>query len=236
MITLSASQIKQYASCRFQYFDRYRLFQFGAQDTSGLLGTAVHKAIELRYTKYVNPLATLQKTLAETLAQWQDSGKEINYRYSYAEMINDGRAILEGFNFDQFQPKELEFAFTLPFDENVKMRGYIDLITHDGLVVDFKTAKRKPSRSMLNDDWQFAIYSWAYRETYGTLPSAVYWYHLRTHQVVPFDVSQTDAKIEEIKQVVKTLQADDFSDVVRTDTCSNCPPWCLRSKRNDLLS
>ena len=226
MLKLSASQIKQYVDCRFQYFDKYRLFKFGAQDTSGLYGTAIHKAIEMYYRNGSHPMATLQKTLSETLANWQDKGKDINYRYSYADMIGMGREMLEGFNFEQFTPKELEYKFNLPFIDNVEMRGYIDLITDDGILVDFKTAGRKPKS--INNDWQFAIYSWAYRELNGVLPTAVYWYHMRDHSLIAFDTSKTDQVIEQVVEATQRLVADTFEDVNKTDKCSNCAPWCIR--------
>ena len=226
MLNLSASQIKQYASCRFQYFDKYRLHKFGAQDTSGLLGTAVHKAIEMRYKANANPLAVFQNTVMDTLNSWQDKGKEVSYTYNYASIIEQGRSMLAGFNFAQFQPAHLEHKFSLPFLPSVLMRGYIDLITTDGIVVDFKTAGRKPKT--VNDDWQFAIYSWAYVQLFNEYPKAVYWYHLRTHECIPFDVTKTSEVMIEVISATERLLEDDFRDIKHTDKCSKCTPWCAR--------
>jgi hypothetical protein len=226
MLNLSASQIKQYASCRFQYFDKYKLHKFGAQDTSGLLGTAVHKAIEMRYKANANPLAVFQNTVMDTLNNWQDTGTEVSYTYNYASIIEQGRSMLGDFTFAQFQPAHLEYKFSLPFLPSVLMRGYIDLITTDGIVVDFKTAGRKPKT--VNDDWQFAIYSWAYVQLFNEYPKAVYWYHLRTQEEIPFELDASyETELARVIELAETLRDDPF---LEFEMCPKCPRWCIARK------
>lgn len=226
MRNVSASQIKLYRQCRQQYYDRYILQIPSTQDTSGLLGTGIHKAIELYYAQGKNPLATFSKVVRDTLNNWQDDGTPVSYYYSYSQIVDQGTEILSTFNFEQFRPKINELAFEVPFYDMCKMRGFIDMVTEDGGIIDFKSAKRKPKD--LNNDPQFMVYYWAYFQKFGEKPAYVRWYHLRTHEVFDFtfDWNRFDSVVVD---TVKEMVTDDYADLTGAK-CSNCAPWCFRNK------
>lgn len=230
MRTLSASQLKLYRSCRQQYYDKYINKPPDAvdiEDTSGLLGTGIHKAIELYYKEEKPPIPTFMQTVRTTLTEWQDSGKLVNYHYSHAEIIDQGLEILNKFNFSQFKPKYNELSFNLPFYDICKIRGFIDLITEDDVVVDFKTAKRKPKD--LQKDPQFMIYAWAHFQLFGKWPKSVIWYHLRSAEILEFKF-EWNAFDAIAVQTAKEITLDDFSDL-QGIKCSTCSPWCPRYRQ-----
>lgn len=229
MKTLSASQIKLYRQCRQHYYDKYINKDetiIEVQDTSGLLGTGVHKAIEMYYKNGKPPSGVFTSTVRDILTKWQDDGVEVNYFYSYAEIIEQGLDILNNFNFEMFKPLQNEVSFNLPFYDICKIRGFIDLITEDDTIVDFKSAKRKPKE--LQKDPQFMIYSWAFFQMYGKWPSRVIWYHLRTHESIDFKFDWV-AFDTIVLQTAKELINDDFSDLTG-GKCFSCSPWCPRYK------
>lgn len=229
MRVISASQIKLYRQCRQQYYDKYIVKPedvVNIQDTSGLLGTGIHKAIEMYYKTGKSPQGTFTTTVRDTLRDWQDNGVPVNYYYSYAEVIDQGVEILNSFDFSQFKPKYNEMSFNLPFYDICRVRGFMDLVTEDDAIVDFKSAKRKPKD--LQKDPQFMLYAWSFFQMFGKWPSAVVWYHLRTHEKFEFkfDWNTFDSIVLD---TAKEMLSDDFSDLTGK-RCSTCSPWCLRYK------
>lgn len=229
MRTLSASQLKLYRQCRQQYHDKYitpREDIVRVEDTSGLLGTGIHKAIELYYKSGKSPAGVFAATVRGTLAEWQDSGVEVNYHYSYAEVVEQGLDILSSFDFSQFKPLHNELAFNLPFYDICKVRGFMDLVTEDDVIVDFKSAKRKPKD--LQSDPQFMLYAWSFFQMFGRWPKSVLWYHLRTHETFEFKFDW--AKFDTVAvQTAREIVTDDFSDLTG-ERCAKCSPWCPRYK------
>lgn len=66
------------------------------------------------------------------------------------------------------QPVEVEREFNLPIqDENYTLKGYIDLIDKNNLVIDHKTTKRSMRQDMIDSDLQLTTYSLAYRKLAG---------------------------------------------------------------------
>lgn len=229
MRTLSASQLKLYRQCRQQYYDKYvnRPVDFvETQDTSGLLGTGIHRAIELYYKEGKSPAGTFASTVRNTLNEWQDNGIMVNYYYSFADIMEQGSDILRGFDFSKFKPAHNELSFNLPFYDICNVRGFMDMVTEDDVIVDFKSARRKPKD--LQKDPQFMLYAWSFFQMFGKWPKGVLWYHLRTHETFEFkfEWATFDAIVVE---TAKEIINDDYSDLTG-QRCSNCPPWCPRYK------
>lgn len=187
--TVSASKIKVYKTCAFQYYLKYRLpFNDRPADdknVASLLGTALHEAIELYYGKGISATQTFQTVMDETITKWEDDKVKINAAGYYTTAMKIGKEILNNFNWKQFNPIELEYSFTLPFPNPIapilNMTGYIDLIDRSRkLIVDFKSASHAPAQDELDHDPQFIIYAWAYEQIYNEKPDSIIWYHLRT--------------------------------------------------------
>lgn len=187
--TVSASKIKVYKTCARQYQYKY-IIPFKdrpseSKNVAALLGTALHKAIELKYSTGANPGSVFQTVMDETLTLWEKEKHKINALSYYTQALKVGKDILRKFDWDQFNPSELEYAFTLPFPNRinplVNVTGYIDLIDRSRqLVVDFKSASSAPGQEELDHDPQFVLYAWAYEQIYQEKPNDIIWYHLRT--------------------------------------------------------
>jgi len=186
---VSASKIKVYKTCARQYKYKY-ITAFNDRpsedkNVAALLGTALHKAIELQYRENANPSAIFQDVMDKTIEQWEKERLQINAAGYYTTALKVGKDILRKFDWQQFNPTELEHKFTLPFPNPitpiVNVTGYIDLVDRSKkLVVDFKSASQAPSQAELDNDSQFVLYAWAYEQIYGEKPNQIIWYHLRT--------------------------------------------------------
>lgn len=219
--TTSATKIKDYMMCRLYYYDRHILKGPQVKDTSAVMGTAIHKAIEDGY-RGINPVFTYRKTINTELDSAVERGDTINYRLSYNDMLDTGEQILAGYDFTRFHIGESERRFAIPLQfVDATITGSIDRITNDGIILDYKSAKQPPKD--LNNDPQFTIYTWAYINLFGDWPKHVYWYHLRTHRLYEYDTSHVGEKMNLITDTIQRMMADTFES---TDRCARCVPWC----------
>lgn len=226
MLITSATKIKDYMHCRSFYYDRYVQRAQQSKDTSAIVGTAVHKAIELYYTSGKNPLYILQRTIAQELNAAQENGDVIIYRQPYVEMVQSGAEYLNGYDFTRYSNGISEVKFSLPLTDSVTVNGVIDRITDDDIVIDYKTSSRQPKD--LSNDVQFTLYTWAFLQLYGRMPSAVYWYHFRTQTAIAYNMADLDTKIRAIKNTCTAMDNDTFSDLP-PGKCAQCLPWCIRN-------
>lgn len=231
--TISASKLKTYKTCARQYYYKYMLpyHERPADDknVAALLGTALHRAIELKYRNGDSPTAVFQNVMSETLDEWERKNLKINAASYFTQAQKVGKDILKSFDWDKFNPIELEYAFTLPFPDNrnplVNITGYIDLIDTSGIVVDHKSASQAPIQDELDNDVQFLIYAWAYQQLYHTQPKKVIWNHLRTAKLYEAHVMDNyDDKIEQLTQDIKGMLA--ATHFVRRQIDETCRKRC----------
>ena len=86
------------------------------------------------------------------------------------------------------------------------MRGFIDMITEEGYILDHKSAGKRPTKAELAVNPQLLLYVWAYEQVYGKKPEKVFWHHLRTAELIEADVmvdyEQKIAKLTELLQSI----------------------------------
>ena len=229
MTTYSASRIKLYQDCRAQYYDKYVLrLPETRKDTSGLFGSALHSAIEHRYLYGSNPIQRFARYVSVMYNWYTRKGYTISHSMEYSDMLSQGREILLSFPWKSYDPIELEYEFTVPFYD-FTIHGYIDLITADGTLVDFKSSKRKPSGDSHDNDTQFLLYYHAYEYRYGYKPAQVLRHNLRDHSVQVFLPRDMETKYAYIETVIKTIEQDTFDDLKDgLPICQRCAPWCGR--------
>lgn len=186
--TISASRIKTYKTCAKQYYYKYIVEKENRpeqdKNIGALLGTSLHKAIELYYKDKSPAIKTFQTTMTETYDQWNDNNHTIRGEEWFSKSMKLGKTILNEFDWDFWQPKELELNFTLPFPTKYKsivhINGIIDIIDTREWIVDHKSQRKTPTQDEMDNDPQFILYAWAYKELYGNLPAKIYWNELRT--------------------------------------------------------
>lgn len=212
--TISASRLKVFKTCHRQYEYKYVLPHNDRpaddKNVAALLGTALHKAIELKYGEGKSPTGVFQTVMMETLDEWEKQKYKINALDYYPRAMKVGKDILNKFNWDQFNPIALEWSFTLPFPnpENaiVNITGVIDLMDMNGTIVDHKSASIAPNQDELDNDPQFILYRWAYEQAYGYKPYKVIWNHLRTGRLIEANIEHNyDLKIQRLTEDIDAL-------------------------------
>ena len=207
----SASRFNLYRTCprlyRYQYIDELR----GNTHAYTVMGSALHAAIELYYKEEKNPAGVFSSRFNEGIGEAMDRSALVGVGLvSKAAAL--GQGILAGMEWWTLNPAMVEVGFTYPFPtENplVQMRGFIDMVTEEGYIIDHKSGSKKPSAAELANNPQLIIYCWAYRLTTGELPKKVFWHHLRTHELVEADVlTDFDTKLKRLEEELARILAD----------------------------
>lgn len=209
---VSASKIKTYRTCARQYKYKYEGIRADRpedhRNIAALLGTALHKAIEVYYREGISATGTFQRVMVDTLEEWETNNYTVHMMDYYPRAMKVGKDILNTFNWSQFTPIEVEYKFTLPFPnaENpfVNITGVIDLLDASGMIVDHKSATYAPNQNAVNHDPQFILYAWAIQQIQGVLPQRVVWNHLRTARLIDVDVYTNYA--DKITQLIEDMR------------------------------
>ncbi len=226
----SASRINTYKTCPRLYRHNYIERTEEPKHVLTIMGSALHKAIETFYLQGTNPKAVFSKEFYAGVT-YAEANLGLKGKDSPVTVATLGISILDAMDWS-FKPLELEMSFRLPFPsaENpiCTLRGIIDMILDDGIIIDHKSSKVKPSKKKLADNYQFTLYAWAFRELYGKLPSKVYWHHLRTHELIEADVlSDFEEKIKVIAADIVTIINDtEYEKVERTGFCTYVCNYC----------
>lgn len=214
---ISASRLKVFKTCQRQHYYKYTLHyndrpdENTDQNVAGLLGSALHKAIEAKYKDNTKPTIVFQEYMNNKLEEWENKGYKINALDYFPRAMKVGKQILNDFPWTLFTPMKdgIEVNFTLPFPnkENaiVNINGIIDMITTQGDVIDHKSATKAPSQDILNGDVQLFIYTWAYEQIYGKMPRKIIWHHLRVSKLIEYSVNDYDFKLSQLALDIEAL-------------------------------
>ena len=214
---LSYSSINTYETCpakfKFQYEDRVPQ----ARSAALSFGDSLHRALYLFHNRPV-PVPPSVGELHDMLeASWVsegfgDASEEQTYR-------DHGRQVLSLYhreNVDAYRiPAALEFRFTIEV-EGVALSGVIDRmdrIPGGGYeIVDYKTNRRLPPQSRIDQDLQLSIYHMAAREIWGIEPERLTLYYLLPGQRMT--TVRTPADVDELRRriaiVAERIEAGKF--------------------------
>jgi len=215
LLTLSASRLKTFSACPKQYYYAYIDKQDTKKHPAAVLGTAVHRTIERVYRDRTEPVSTF---IREFDAEAEKCGVE-DPRSKYK---NDGIKMVGDFDYGKRIPKESELEFTLAFPNQAHplcmVHGYIDQ-AYDWGFVDLKTNARKPLQGVLDNDLQFIVYNWAYKEIYGQTAQQRIWQHLRTGEDLKADV---EGKEDLAARVIERILEADFTGIYDKNIGAPC--------------
>ena len=198
---LSYSSINTYETCpakfKFQYEDRV------PQGPSPALsfGGSLHQALYLFHNRPV-PVAPSLEELHEMLeAAWVSDG--FSGESEERMYLDHGRQVLAQYHRENAPdyriPVALEFRFQVQI-EGVTLSGIIDRM--DRLpgggyeIVDYKTNRRLPPQSRIDQDLQLSIYHLAAREVWGIEPERLTLYYLLPGQRM--STTRTPADVDEL--------------------------------------
>jgi RecB family exonuclease len=242
---LSYSSINTYETCpakfKFQYEDRVPQ----ARSAALSFGDSLHRALYLFHNRPV-PVPPSVGELHDMLeASWVsegfgDASEEQTYR-------DHGRQVLSLYhreNIDAYRiPAALEFRFTIEV-EGVALSGVIDRmdrIPGGGYeIVDYKTNRRLPPQSRIDQDLQLSIYHMAAREIWGIEPERLTLYYLLPGQRMT--TVRTPADVDELRRriavVAERIEAGKFelgrtrsATGANTRPCARCSVTATRRSR-----
>lgn len=205
-ISLSATGIKDYIDCPLRWWYRRHVSGEALPSPELQVGSAVHGAIE---------------------KHWDSQPRALKYAVAEVEHLGPTNTVkttrLVGKFFESFSSylhagdkTELNFALPMKGFKNVTIRGRIDRITVNGQIFDWKTTVKPPYT--IDNDIQFMLYYWAYRELYKKPPTAVYFASLSTGKLIPYNHNE---------QVLKVLFRDVLPDMVFSIQEERFPPLGL---------
>ena len=200
---LSYSKIETYETCpakfRFQYEDRVP----GRPSPVLSFGDSLHQSLYHFHNRPV-PVAPSLEELHELLeAVWVSDGFETEAEERM--YLDHGRQILAQYhhdNADSFRiPAALEHRFSIEV-EGVQIAGVLDRM--DRLpgggyeIIDYKTNRRLPPMSRIDNDLQLSIYWLAAREIWGIEPEKLTLYYLLPGQRMT--TTRTAEQADELKR------------------------------------
>ncbi len=182
ILTLTQSQMDEYALCPLKYDYMYRKKLQGIMQFHATLGSLMHDIVEqvLMREMQKNPVF-LDEIMTSLNDKWSDKGYlsqgHIDQAYSHVkQMITK---FLE--ESKTFKPKFIEKKFQVPFTSKTIIQGRWDLIDASGKIVDFKTSvvhNSKEAIAKAKESPQLKIYAWAYEKTFHELPTKLSLYFL----------------------------------------------------------
>lgn len=177
---ISISQINLYALCslkyRFSYVDTIeKLFK-----PAGLaFGSSFHAALEwLNRKRMETGSVSADEVIKIFKADWYAQNFEtikFKAKDSQESLAELGQAMILKYleNLPPKRPVEIEMEFEIPLVNfttgevlDLILKGVIDLIEEDGVIVDHKTSARVLDETTVNDSLQLTAYSYAYRYLY----------------------------------------------------------------------
>jgi CRISPR/Cas system-associated exonuclease Cas4 (RecB family) len=242
---LSASAISLYLTCslkyRFQYIDRLPRLTLSENQA---FGTSMHAALNWlhkeRRAGRTPPLAEVLRVFeadwyAQTKAegakvQFEDDGDAAALGYKGRELLTQYYVLPAGRVLDS------EVRFTLPLVHpitgevlDIPLRGAMDLIEIDDVIVEFKAPKRAPPIHELPDDIQVTTYAYAYEKLFGRLPKEIRKVALvrtKTPRIEPQTTGRDHKDFERLfhlgREVVKGVRSGVFLPSRGCWLCNDC--------------
>jgi putative RecB family exonuclease len=204
---ISVTQMKMYLRCPLQYKFRY-IDLLKIPPVSALtLGKSIHSALEGNYSQKIETKKDLpsEQVIDIFSDSWENNVKETTFEEDEkpGEVKDDGVKLVSIYHKQvspTIQPKLVEKEFNLAF-ENVDytLKGYIDLIDTEDIIIDHKTTKRSMNQEDVSSDLQLSCYAMAYRFLFGGL-----------EKELRFDVMVRN-KTPKIQQITTTRTQEDIN-------------------------
>lgn len=211
---VSLSQISTYMRCPLLYYWQYET-EFKRPFPSAItFGSATHKTLEINYKQKIDtnqdlPVDALQEVFSYEFDRMVD-------KTDWEEGEEPGAVKDEGINLipvymQQIAPKTQPIAVERAFDVELEdaeftLRGVIDLVTDQGVIVDTKTSKRSPNQDVIVGNLQMIIYSVAHRQLFGEPERGLRMdYLVRTKTPKTVTLEADPSTDHDIKRMLRTL-------------------------------
>ncbi len=167
---LSPSQVNCWLDCPAKWYYRYQVRLPEIRNSNLGLGTAVDEALAWQFsekarTREDKPASEVQEAFDH---YWAEQAAEVEFASEDdpEQLRRLGRALVERYMEElapDVQPALIDGAPAVQHKvageiAGVKVHGYIDVVTEDGVVIDLKTAGRKPGQMSIDYRLQLTTY------------------------------------------------------------------------------
>lgn len=222
---ISASQVSTFLACPLLYKKKYVNWEKTAMHWKEYMiyWTAVHAVLEYNYKQKIETRKDLP--IEELIEYWYKIFKELLDKESikFQEDIIDwlDKAWAKSIKLymkevaPDIQPIASEQKFKITSERYwITILWYIDLITEDGMIIDFKTVWTSKSRmytqNYVDNLLQLTMYSIAYRKTYWKTEKWVRIEALKRLKSWPkiacFDSTRSNRQIEQLGQLMQQMR------------------------------
>ena len=172
---ISVTQLKMYLRCPLQYFLRYGCGLKVPPTGDMLLGRTVHQAISDNYKQKLMSYEDLSLSDMTDIFDyhWEQETKEVEFKPNEdpGKLKDQGIDLIKAYHENispTIQPLEVERGFLIENGNDIlPLKGYIDLIDDQGIIIDHKTSKKSYPPNSAEKDLQLTAYALAYRQLYG---------------------------------------------------------------------
>lgn len=219
---LSASQIGLFLFCPLAYKYKYvdKLDKFEANIYTEF-GSSIHKALEYNYKQ--KKVTRCDESTDKVI---QVFGKELDERitklgrvyWNVEELYLDGISMLRLYMKEiapKYMPKEIERSFNITLSSiGVTIKGFVDLITEDGIIVDHKTAwsstYQQRTQNYVDNMLQLTAYALAYRKEFWVQETSLRIDVLKRLKGWPkfasLDTTRTDIQVLSFLQLLEAVK------------------------------
>jgi len=207
-VRLSYSSVNTYETCPAKYKFQYETRLPTAPSPALSFGSSLHEALYRFHNRPVPVAPGLDELLTTLDLVWVSEGySDASEEASYHQ---HGRSVLEQYhaaNSGAFRiPAALEHKFRIEI-EGVEFTGVIDRmdrIPGGGYeIIDYKTNRRLPTQSQVDQDLQLTVYHMAAREVWGIEAEALTLYYLLPGQRMTTTRTSEDA--DAVKRRIATV-------------------------------
>ncbi|MEA2006904.1 MAG: PD-(D/E)XK nuclease family protein [Patescibacteria group bacterium] len=248
----SFSALNTFKTCplkyKFQVIDKIKT----PKSPEAVFGTLVHSTMKFIHTgDFVFP--TIKEALNYFSSNWNSEifEDEIRERVAFAQGIRMVQEYYKKNDPNQTKIVSIESRFTIEIEnkkkkENHLVSGFIDRIdkTEEGFeIIDYKTSKKLPPQSTIDENLQLLIYLLAFLKRYPkeTDLSKIKLSLFFLHHGIRLSTIKTSAQLEEgVNEVLETIETIESSDFPATvgplcDWCGYqniCPMWKHKFKQD----
>jgi hypothetical protein len=161
---LSPTQVRTFLNCSARWWFKYGLDEPETKNSALALGSAVHQALEANFREKVSTKEDLDALGVVALFRdaWHEQSQQAEFRDDEdpAEVGKLGEQLVAKYMDEAapwIQPAAVELDVSGQIG-GVAVRGKVDLLDEEGVVVDVKTAARKPSGISPDYAFQLATY------------------------------------------------------------------------------
>ena len=210
---ISISQIKLFLKCplayKYRYIDGLKIAPTG----SLLLGSSVHFSLEGNYKQKIESKQDFptEKLLDLFSDRWDKEVQETIFDEDEkaGAVKEEGIKMVEVYHAQispTITPKYVEKGFELSFN-NVPytLKGVIDLVDHQNVIIDHKTSKRSKSENDVTSDIQLTCYALAFRSIFGVEEKEMRFDVIvrnKTPKIQQLQTTRTQADIDRFLKVV----------------------------------